>query len=147
MTLYSAYDTPDFLQRKLHIFRQWGGKRELLTAGGLLKGEGFGVQRLARQQFQQVADEALAFAEGECAQGGASVGFVAENLVAKVLEVRPDLVGAPGMQSEREQGKPVEVFGDAVVGDGGFPVFSFKREVGHHLPVSFRSSDIGCYGA
>ena len=103
MTLYSAYDTPDFLQRKLHIFGQWCGKGELFTAGGLLKREGLGVQCLALQQFQQVFDEAFAFAEGKSAQRCPSVGFVAEDLMAKVLQVCPDLVGSSRMQGQREE--------------------------------------------
>ena len=69
----------------------------------LMKRECFSVQRLARQQLKQVSDEALAFAEGEGAQGCPSISFVAEDLMAKVLQVSPDLVSSSCMECKREE--------------------------------------------
>lgn len=103
----------------------------------LMKREGFSMQCLTWEQFEKVFDKAVTFAEGECAQGGSSVGFIAQNLVAEVLHVCPDLMGSSRVEGQGEHRKPVEVFRNNIVRNGRFPVFSLKRKVCHHFPVFF----------
>ena len=101
------------------------------------------MQRLTGNHFDKVSGELLAFAERQCAGSGSAIGFIPEDGVAKVLQVRPDLVSPAGMEGYADQRKVVEVFGHLVIGDRVFAFEAFIWKVGHYLAVFPRPADIG----